>query len=39
MVNVHYPNKHFWVSEGIATLVSASRGRALKWYIQGTNLY
>lgn len=38
-IDEHFPNKHFWVSEGIATLLGGSRGKSLDWHIKRTNLY
>lgn len=38
-IDEHYPNKHFWVSEGIATYLGGSRGKNLEWHIKRTNDY
>jgi hypothetical protein len=38
-IDEHFPNKHFWVSEGIATLLGGSRGKSLDWHIKKTNKY
>lgn len=38
-IDEHFPNKHFWVSEGIATLLGGSRGESLDWHIKRTNTY
>lgn len=38
-IDQHFPNKHFWVSEGIATLLGGSRGKSLDWHIKRTNNY
>jgi len=38
-IDEHFPNKHFWVSEGIATLLGGSRGKSLDWHIARTNQY
>ncbi len=38
-IDQHYPNKHFWVSEGIATLLGGSRGKSLDWHIKRTNIH
>lgn len=38
-IDQHFPNKHFWVSEGIATLLGGSRGKNLDWHIKRTNIY
>jgi len=38
-IDEHFPNKHFWVSEGIATLLGGSRGKSLDWHIKKANLY
>ena len=38
-IDEHFPNKHFWVSEGIATLLGGSRGQSLNWHIKRTNRY
>lgn len=38
-VNKHFPNLHFWVSEGIATLLGGSRGKSLQWHIAKTHTY
>jgi len=38
-VDKNYPNKHFWVSEGIATFIGGSRGKELNWHIKRLNDY
>jgi hypothetical protein len=38
-IDEHFPNKHFWVSEGVATLLGGSRGKSLDWHIKRTNFY
>lgn len=38
-IDEHFPNKHFWVSEGVATLLGGSRGKSLDWHINRTNIY
>lgn len=38
-IDEYFPEKHFWVSEGIATLLGGSRGKSLAWHIKRTNLY
>ena len=38
-VDEHFPNMHFWVSEGIATLLGGSRGKSLDWHIKKTHDY
>lgn len=38
-IDAVYPNKHNWVSEGIATLLGGSRGKSLQWHIHRTNDY
>jgi hypothetical protein len=38
-IDEHFPNKHFWVSEGIATLIGGSRGKSLDWHLNRTNIY
>ena len=38
-IDKHYPNKHFWVSEGVATYLGGSRGKNLQWHITRTNQY
>ncbi|KXX71069.1 hypothetical protein [Flammeovirga sp. SJP92] len=39
LIDKHYPNKHYWVSEGIATLLGGSRDESLEWHINRTNTY
>ncbi|WP_405368771.1 hypothetical protein [Nonlabens sp. Asnod2-A12] len=39
LIDKHFPNKHLWVSEGIATFLGGSRGKSLKWHIKKTNQY
>jgi hypothetical protein len=36
-IDKHYPNKHFWASEGLATFFGGSRGKSLKWHLKRTN--
>ena len=36
-IDAHYPDKHFWVSEGLATFLAGSRGKSLQWHIKRTN--
>ncbi len=38
-IDEYFPNKHFWVSEGVATLLGGSRGQSLDWHIKRTNQY
>ncbi|MCO5725020.1 hypothetical protein [Robiginitalea marina] len=38
-IDEHFPNKHFWVSEGLATLLGGSRGKTLDWHLKRTNRY
>ena len=38
-IDEHFPKKHFWVSEGVATLLGGSRGKSLDWHIKRTNFY
>jgi hypothetical protein len=38
-IDEHFPNKHFWVSEGVATLLGGSRGKDLHWHLKRTNTY
>jgi hypothetical protein len=38
-IDEHFPNKHFWVSEGVATLLGGSRGKSLELHIKRTNIY
>lgn len=38
-IDDYFPNKHYWVSEGIATLLGGSRGKNLDWLIERTDLY
>jgi hypothetical protein len=38
-IDEYFTNKHFWVSEGVATLLGGSRGKSLDWHIKRTNLY
>ncbi len=33
-IDESYPNKHFWVSEGLATFLGGSRGKDLKWHLK-----
>ncbi|WP_010516961.1 hypothetical protein [Croceivirga radicis] len=33
----HFPEMHFWVSEGIATFLGGSRGQSLDWHLKKTN--
>src|SRR5690554_6858877 len=34
-----YPDKHWWISEGMATFLGGSRGENLHWHIQRSNTY
>ncbi|MFC5046158.1 hypothetical protein ACFSTE_04680 [Aquimarina hainanensis] len=38
-IGQHFPDKHFWTSEGIATFLGGSRGKDLSWHIKRTNRY
>lgn len=38
-IDDHFPDKHFWVSEGVATFLGGSRGRSLDWHIKRMNNY
>ncbi|QSS98220.1 hypothetical protein [Psychroflexus sp. ALD_RP9] len=38
-INDQFPNMHFWISEGEATLLGGSRGKSLDWHIKRTNIY
>ncbi|HET8804664.1 MAG TPA: hypothetical protein VFM72_08805, partial [Aequorivita sp.] len=38
-IDEHYPNKHYWVSEGIATFLGGSRGQNLHWHLKRTYDY
>tara|TARA_R110002051_G_scaffold63132_5_gene114922 strand:- start:25896 stop:27083 length:1188 start_codon:yes stop_codon:yes gene_type:complete len=38
-IDESYPNKHFWVSEGLATFLGGSRGRELEWHLKKVNAY
>lgn len=38
-IDEHFPNRHFWASEGIATLLGGSRGKSLDGHLKRTNLY
>lgn len=38
-IDKHFPNNHFWASEGIATFLGGSRGESLDWHIVRTNAY
>lgn len=38
-IDQHFPKRHFWASEGIATLLGGSRGQSLAWHIKRTNRY
>lgn len=39
LIDQFYPNKHFWVSEGIATFLGGSRGQTLEWHCKRTHAY
>ena len=39
LLNPHYPNMHNWISEGIATYFSMSRGKSLNWHLEKLNLH
>lgn len=38
-IDKHFPNKHFWASEGAATFLGGSRGKSLNWHIKRTHRY
>src|SRR5690625_7698913 len=38
-IDAHYPDKYYWVSEGLATLLGGSRGKPLEWHLKRTNEY
>lgn len=38
-IDEHYPNKHYWVTEGMATFLGGSRGKDLQWHLKRTNEY
>jgi len=38
-IDESYPNKHFWVSEGLATYLGGSRGEELEWHLKKLNGY
>lgn len=38
-IDPYFPNKHFWLSEGIATLLGGSRGENLNWHIKRCHAY
>ncbi|QAA80837.1 hypothetical protein EI546_03425 [Aequorivita sp. H23M31] len=38
-IDDHYPNKHYWVSEGMATFLGGSRGKDLHWHLKRTYDY
>ena len=38
-IDEHYPNKHYWVSEGMATFLGGSRGEDLHWHLKRTYAY
>lgn len=39
-IDQHYPNKYYWVTEGVATFASgASRGKPLAWHFDRFNKY
>lgn len=35
-IDAYYPNKHPWISEGMATFLGGSRGKDLDWHIERT---
>lgn len=37
LVDPQFPNRHFWASEGIATLLGGSRGKSLDWHLIKTH--
>lgn len=39
VVEPNFPNKHWWITEGIATYFGGSRGKPLSWHIFRTNEY
>ena len=39
-IDQHYPDKYYWVTEGVATFVSgASRGKSLEWHFDRFDKY
>lgn len=38
-IDEHYPNKHFWITEGLATYLGGSRGQTLEWHLEKTGRY
>jgi len=38
-IDDHYPDKYYWVSEGLATFLGGSRGKKLEWHLKRTNEY
>ncbi|MCB0762431.1 MAG: hypothetical protein KDC12_12970, partial [Flavobacteriales bacterium] len=38
-IDEHFPNKHFWITEGLATYLGGSRGKSLDWHIRRTNTF
>lgn len=39
-IDEHYPNTHYWVTEGMAVFVSdASRGKSLHWHLKRLHAY
>lgn len=39
LVDPHYPEKHMWVSEGVATFLGGSRGKGLSYHLQKLHVY
>ena len=39
LIDPHYPDKHQWISEGMATWLGGSRGESLQWHIIRTDEY
>lgn len=39
LIDPHYPDKHQWISEGMATWLGGSRGKSLNWHIKKTDEY
>ena len=39
LIDKYYPNKHYWISEGMATYLGGSRGRSMDWHIRRANNY
>ena len=39
LIDRHFPDKHFWVSEGLATFLGGSRGKSLDWHLKRSHEY